>query len=441
MTVVGAAGDVNRVKGNLQPGAIPGPDLFARRSLRVVLTTSALCLAATMINAVLTPQVIEGVREGANSYSVSAVGYRALVEMLGSAGVPVLSSRRDSAYRSGPRIPLVLLDPPAEVDALKGMLEIADDRGAGVIVVLPKWRWQVDRERPAWVSSVELVQPSVASAVLGAFITCDSDAVVRPQPAQGATVWRGTSGLEQTPSLAWPQLIHGRAVSELIPLVWAEEGILAGQVKGADILIIADPDLLNNAGIAAGENAGIASQLVVGTFAAKSLVFDETLHGFKGSASLLRELLRPPLVWIPLHLVIVLGVLVLVAADRFGLPLRLAPPVAADVSTLVDSTARLIGLADASSQTLSEYWKLTVRRMARDLGLAVKSGDRSTFEGHVALLGRYGRARGAKGNLEALDNEIRHLHWDGCEPRRAVAVARRLYRWRKEVFDGPRRDR
>jgi hypothetical protein len=404
-----------------------------------------LTFAITLGFGLIAPSVGEGERYGANTFSLSAVGYHGLIELLQEAGVPVLASQHGSARRASRSTPLVLLEPlpDGETTDTENLIEAARQRSAPIIVVLPKWRYQLDFRKRQWVQWVGLYQLAVPSMILGVCRETRSEPadIVRSQPGRGN--WSNVIGLPAgaSPALTRPQLISPD-VTGIKRLIWSEDGVLVCQVKQNGVLVIADPDLLNNAGLATGDNAILAYHLLVESFDARALVFDETLHGFTRTPSMWRNLLDPPLLVIVLHLALVLAAVAWAASGRFGRPLPPASRVVAGVETLVENTARLISLGGMVSQTLSQYWKATIRRTAQELAIKPAPGQESLVERQEQMLLKNAGRRGMTHDLEQLATEMEKIRIGRRnEPRQALALARRLYYWRKEMVDGTGSDR
>ncbi len=278
-----------------QPGAVLQRDLFSRRTLRFLLILVPLSFAITLIFSLLAPATSSrGAEFGSNSFSVSAIGYQALAELLADAGVPTLSSQYSSGQRASPKRPLVLLGPPGDEDGisrLRQMLEHADNRDAPIIIVLPKWEGTSHSQRGGWVGKVTLVPEHWSAAVLAAGFGMGSEARPIVRLEQAPVRWSTTLDII-APTLPAPQLVRP-GQSLLNPILWCDQGTLVGRIR-SDTLLIADPDLLNTAGIALPGNAELAYELLVNHFDAEALVVDETLRGFSRTPSRWRELLRFP---------------------------------------------------------------------------------------------------------------------------------------------------
>ena len=104
------------------------------RRERWLLGTAVATFAVTLFSLVFHEPVQE--RPGAaDSYSRSALGHRALVELL-EAEVPVLVSRGYSLPKASPERPLLLLEPAAGTDRLAELVIDAYHEDVPVVVVL-----------------------------------------------------------------------------------------------------------------------------------------------------------------------------------------------------------------------------------------------------------------------------------------------------------------
>ena len=72
----------------------------------------------------------------------------------------------------------------------------------------------------------------------------------------------------------------------------AERGALVARSQDGLLWLVSDPDVLNTAGLARGDNAVLAHALVVGLLEPESLVVDEVLHGYGQKHNLWRALIR-----------------------------------------------------------------------------------------------------------------------------------------------------
>ncbi len=415
-----------------------GEGIFRRRTAAVLAVLSAATLAVTLFYLVF-PELPNEIRSiGADTFSVSALGYHALVELL-KQDVPVLVSRQDSAHKARPGTPLLVLEPSGRsdrIERLERQLEIARRRGVTTLVVLPKWHGSPMTRREEWVGQVRLLPAGEPAAVLAAALDVDAPAeeiVVRStQPGS----WHGELaelGIEpeivRSPQLLAPNLVGDR---ELSVVLGAGRGALVIRSRDGLLWVVSDPDVFNTAGLARGDNPVLARALLVDLLEPESLVIDEVLHGYGQEPNLWRALLRFPLICVTLHLLALLALLLWATTSRFGRPLPAPSRLPPGKLTLLDNTARLLSLGGDVKHSLKRYLELTVRRAAIRWGVAGGS-----LRQQVERLGALSTSRGVSEDLEQLATRIVRWPAKDTEPRKALALARGLHRWRKETLDGP----
>lgn len=378
----------------------------------------------------------------ADSFSRSAVGHRAFTELLGALGRQVVVSRHDTAAKGGDGAIVALLEPRMGPDDAAREALVGRVNGAAplLLVVLPKRTGLPDPARPRWVASAGLLPIADAQRVLDAL---EIDAkVIRPKQA---TAWTGEL---PAPTLEAPQLLTS---DDLVPLVRSDEGVLAGEWSGGAsagsgrpswrTVVLADPDVLATHGLARGDNAALALALLA-RLGEETLpvVVDETLHGHDQQPSLVRELLRFPLVLATASALLAAALLAWAAASRFGRPRAPPPPLAPGKLFLVEASAGLLRHGGDAGHAAAAYLRAAKDEVARRLR---PPGDASRTD---AWLARAAAARGRAEVLEALEERVRRL----AERRRggeeeAVRAAQAVHRWREEMTDGahgdPRRDR
>jgi hypothetical protein len=402
--------------------------IFSRRAARGLVLAGGVTLAVTLLYMIFADPAGEVDVLGANSFSRSALGYRSLVEVL-EHEVPVVVSRLASEHKASPTAPLLLLEPPAHRDGLDHLARVlgtARERRVPRVVVLPKWRGsrpagRLDPSPPGWVTRVEALPLEEPRRVLATLLgDAGADAEVRRSaPAPGPA----------PAELPWPQLIRSSRLETVV--AYGGDALIA-RLPGEAVYVIADPDLLNTAGLGRGDNALVVHELLIDRLAPEAFVVDEVLHGFGRSQSIWRELLDFPLICVCLHLAALLAVVLWATTGRFGRPLRPPPRLPPGKLTLLDNTARLLTLAPRSRQAVESYLELTVRQAARQASLPPGLGARQRIE----RLSELDRRRGVGEDLGHLEWCVSQMPIDGAEPARALALAHALYRWQKETFDG-----
>jgi hypothetical protein len=223
--------------------------------------------------------------------------------------------------------------------------------------------------------------------------------------------------------------------SGLTPVVGCDGRVLIARTAAEPpIFIISDPDLLNNYGLARGENAAVIYQLLTRSLGAEGVIFDETIHGFLRAPGLLNEALSFPMALGVIQSFLLLGVVLWAGMGRFGKPLPAPAGLAAGKEILIDNTAKLLAGGGYAGDSVERYFRQTTRAVAAHYFLPsdLPEGER------LARLQRITGARGCGLNLAEMQQEIRRLPDGrrGGEP--AAKIARRLHQWRVEMTHGNR---
>jgi len=420
-----------------------------------------------------------------DSFSHSAIGYRALLRLLQQEGSEtVLVSRRNSATKVSERVPLVLLEPrssPEGLEQLRDLIARANARRAPVVLVLPKWRGRPGTDPRGWIEEALPLPPATPSRVLAVALDCSlvgcdeaagGDPAAEPKAERGAGsetaptyglaaeisrpdtlgTWRSSlpgTGELGTPALVSPQLAVLNSDPDSRPesqrTRWVEilletpEGALLFYVPDLRLHVVTDPDLLNTSGLARGDNALYAHRLLVDRLQPTSFVVAEEIHGYAIAPSIWRALLRPPLVLVTVHLAAFAVLVLWAGTGRFGSPLPAPPRVAPGKGTLIENTALLLGQGGHFGESVDRYLQWTVRRAERRFnpyGDGIAGARPQGLLRQVARLSRLGERRGVGVDLERVARGAVTLAGRGRDPRRALELARQLYRWRKEMEDG-----
>ena len=402
----------------------PREGAFGGRSARWIAAVAGLSLAASGILAVF-GDAFEIASSAADTFSRSALGHHAVMELWRKLGYHLLVSRHRTASKLSDGTALVVAEPAvgedrASAEKLSAMLA-ASPRS---LLVLPKRAGAPDPLRPSWIGRQFVVPESEVAKVLAA--AGIEGEVVRP--AQSLSSWRGDY---PRPTLDEPQLVRSAA---LRPLVAAEGGTLLGVLEqdGGQLIVLTDPDVLATHGLGRGDNALLAARILERLTGDRDLpvVVDETLHGHEQEPSLARELLRWPLVLATVQASLALLLLAWAALVRFGLPRREAPSLAPGKAFLIENTADLLRHGGHGGSALAAYWQAAKEHVARVLRTPGGGGDALD-----AWLGRVAAARGRGKALRALERRVGELSGQrggGEVLRAAVAV----HDFREEMTNG-----
>lgn len=376
---------------------------------------------------------------GPDTFSRSAVGHRAFLELLRGLGFRVVVSRHRTSEKGGDGPVVALLEPQLgpEDGARRGTLEAIDAGARLLLVVLPKREAIPDPVRPRFVASADALPLDAAQRVLDALGI--EGKVVRPERSESA--WRGEL---PAPLLDGPQLVVSR---QLRPLVENDDGLLVGELEANEdverwhTIVVADPDLLATHGLGRGDNALLLVRILERLGAGDlPVVVDETLHGLEQQPSLALELLRFPLVLATVSALFVAALLGWSALVRFGRPTPPDPLLKPGRLALVESTAVLLRHGGHFAHAAAAYLRAARERVTQRHRPGGEGGD------DEAWLAARVEARGKGAELRAIEERVRRLA--GRKVRgeeEAVRTAQAIHGWREEMTDGahgdPRRDR
>lgn len=398
------------------------PQVFAPRTVFWLILVGGLSFAAAGYFMIFGDGEV-GVTASANAFSRSAIGHRAVVEMLRRLDVPVVVSRHDSAAKASTAL-LVVAEPDLDSHEPETRELLAAN---SILLVLPKWRGRRASGRRSWIESVDAVPRNTVERVLR--LVSPQGRILRPT---GTPSWRGgPTGL--TPVIADPQLIE--RAGGLTPLVETNQGILLGRVMHGEksVLLLSDPDLLANHGLGKGDNARLVHWLFETHRRGGAVVFDETTHGFARPPILWRKLFEFPFVVTTLLILLTVAALFSAASVRFGQILPARPSLKSGKATLIDSTVGLLRYGGHGRELLAHYRDTILRDATRTLG-APRNLDSDAL---VEWVDRIGESRGVQQRFRALDEEVRGLvDASRFEKRHLVQTAQRLFRWKQEITHG-----
>lgn len=407
---------------------------FGRRGAGWLAAVAAASLGAAAFLGIYGDALYDPPSFAPDSFSRSAVGHRAFVELLRVLGRQVIVSRHRTADKAAEAV-VALLEPRVgpEDDTRSGILDAVNGASRRLLVVLPKRGALPDPTRPRFVAHAGLLPPEDAQRVLDALEIAAK--VVRPDRSIAA--WRGEL---PAPALDAPQLVTG---TDLHPLLSSDEGILAGELRFEDwhTIVLSDPDVLATHGLARGGNAALAVALLERLAGGPvPVVVDETLHGFDQQPSIARELLRFPLVLATTSALLAAALLAWAALVRFGRPRPPEPLLAPGKLFLVESTAGLLRHGGHAGLAAAAYLRAAKDEVVHRLRPPGEAGEAG------AWLARFAEARGREASLRELEERVRRLGARGKGgEEEAVRAAQAVHRWREEMTDGahgdPRRDR
>ena len=303
---------------------------------------------------------------------------------------------------------LLVLTPPAFSDGAELDKIVNARRAIGpTLVVTPKWLASpaptgTPGAKRGWVVLADTMPPEWKGFL--------DDVGVKLGSTSGGWTGLGTQG-----PLPEPKKVQSGKGVRLAPLVagGGDGRMLAGYVEdggyypalqslalsppvadGDDdglypVIVVFEPDLLDNYGMANAANARLAERLVQAAASDRTVIFDLTLNGFKRKPNLLTLAFTPPFLAATLCLLLAGLVAGWRAFLRFGPPLRVTRAIAFGKGALVANAAGLIRRTRRLHLVGAPYATRARERLVRALGLP-RLADTQATEAAIdrALAGR-----------------------------------------------------
>ena len=393
---------------------------FSKRTLAIIIVVAAVSLIAAVVLTVLGDDLNESAPSaGADSYSVSAIGHRGLVDILQKLDIPVLSSRGNSSAKSKNGL-LLVLEPTVSDDASKTRLRDLVKAAPRVLVVLPKWYGSA-AVGDKWIDEANLLPPGEIEDVMK---TLDLDYAPMISRASKGGEFRGDDIVKSPIIRHDPQVVD--VGNNYEPIVRDANGY-ALLFKSNNVYILSDPDVMNNHGLRRAENALFTINLIDKLRQGGPVVIDEVIHGYAQQPSLLRTLFRFPLVLATMQVLICALLAIWAAMVRFGPKKAAAPPIAPGKDFLIQNTAALLHYGGHHADALRRYLLQSVQAVRHALHAPALPPNQLT-----AWLERVRQTRGGTISLVELERDAHTAD----TPQRTVEVADRVYRWRMEMING-----
>jgi len=382
---------------------------------------------------------------GAHAASNGLNGFAGLVRLLEAQGHQVSLSRSEARLQDEA---LMVLTPQLLTDGER-VAEIVEQRRryGPTLVILPKWM-AVEASQVAslkapkgWVVLGGVVPPMWVGEIPG---------LEDEKPKLGKSrLWHG---LEISGPLPDPETVLSLEGNQLTSLVIAENGnTLAGYVDDAGfypglaaaagaapndeddeatdsdlwpVVVVAEPDLMNNYGLADRERARLAHAIVDAALEDYDMpvVFDLTVAGLRRSENLLTLAFTPPFLAATLCLLLAALVIAWRAFRRFGAAVAEAPALAKGKRQLARNGAALVERARRLHLLGPPYAALVTARIAE--ALAIRESDPRAREAAIA---RVLAARGIAEDFAAQAETLRQAR-HSAELLRAAGALRTIER-------------
>jgi hypothetical protein len=394
---------------------------FSPRTILALVLVGVVSFAGLAVLAAYAPEWRGAADPGAHALSSSAVGYKGALVMLKAEGGSAAVSRVTPGLRGPVVRDLMVLTPTPDsrpADVIKFAYE------PRLLIVLPKWATQPHPMHLGWVQKI-------GAETLGVVVTpmltpWSKKTLLDLRKGADRPKLYGAGGPFQAGtylplgSIDRLQTISGDGWA---PALVDEQGhmVLAYAKLRPDVLVLADPDLLNNQGLAKLDNARAGMAILNTLRGDHGVTFDVTLTGFGRGRSIGRTMLEPPWLAATLCGVAAAVLMGLHALARFGPVARRDRAIALGKRALVDNSAGLIRMARREAELAPAYATLTRTLAGRAAGVA-RGADPDRW---LADLARR-REAAAPEDLNA-EAERARTRDD------LLAIGRKLYSWRLEI--------
>ncbi len=334
-----------------------------------MLLVSGLSLIGAVVLYAYAPELRTEKSAGGNALSKSAIGFAGLRAMAEQVGMPVKLSRETPDADSASLIVLT----PEEITNADDLEKLS--KPGPRLVILPKWLAMPDPFHSGWVMRLGSYGPRAA----GFIAKLAKDARVSDDKG------KATAHLEALDE-RFDGILPARGISfdslqtirgpNLDPAIVDDKGrAVLAQIRGTQIFVLSDPDLLDNIGIHDTATARAALDLLwslrVGD---KPVLFDITLNGFHRSPDFLNTVFSPPFLGAALCAMLAAAFMAYHGFVRFGGAQTKARALAFGKRALADNTAAVIKLMHREPQMAPRYAQAVLNSVARSLGIPRERG-------------------------------------------------------------------
>lgn len=344
-----------------------------------------------------------------------ATGFRALNDLVEKSGGTVTLSG-DAAAR--PDQGLLILTPNLQTkpEELTAALEEAAGPNAPVLIILPKW---LAAPKPLQSNREERVATVTPQTLVKLLAPVTPVKVSHSEKAKLS--YPGSLDLRPFRS---PENLQSLVGDKIYPLIAASDGsALLGEVPGKHIYILADPDLLNNYGLAHRQNAQAAIALLAALDPDNpgTIVFDTMLPYGAGGRNLIQLMFEPPFLGVTIALFAAALLAGVATWARFGPPRREPRAVAFGKRALIENIVSLARRARRVSEGGGAYADAIRDWAARRLALP-RTLQGEALDVHLDALAAQTPYAATATRVRNAKTEAELLH-----------AAQKLDDWRKEV--------
>jgi len=322
---------------------------FKQRTMLVVVAVGVIAFVAMLLLGAYAPDLRSGKNGGAHALSNAATGFSGLVRLAEATGKHPRIVRAPNQLKDEALAVITPEDPGTDLS------EILEQRGSRItLLVFPKWFTQQDPRRPGWVHIHDLLPAYYPEGVLAPAQKLEISRVKE----KGTPLRTVRQPVVQELGFVSPEITQVVSGKDVEPVIVDQKGrIVLAKVKGSNLYVLADPDLLNNHGMADARQARSALSLLdmLNSTGSKTILFDVTANGLGHSRSPLKLAFDPPFTAITAIIFVALLLAGWQALVRFGKPRAPQRAIAFGKSALVDNSAALIRKAGREARLASRY--------------------------------------------------------------------------------------
>jgi hypothetical protein len=336
----------------------PREGVFNRGAMLLITAIGTLAFIGMLVLGAYAPDLRSGRNGGTHALSNAATGFSGLIRLAEATGrnPRVVRSVNDLGSED-----LAVITPDHGWINLSDIIEKRGPRAT--LIVLPKWDSAPDRAKTGWVRVSGLLPAGDPERTLAPGIPFKiSREKTRHEPLR-------TVHPAAPPEMQFlaPRALQTMSNPKLKPIITDGSGrMVLGQVGDQPLYVLADPDLINNHGMADERQAKAALAMLdfLNSTGATSVLFDVTANGLGRSRSPLRLAFDPPFLGVTLTIFVAMLLAGIQALVRFGSPRRTERAIAFGKSALVDNSAALIRKAGREARLGPRYVDVIRERSA-----------------------------------------------------------------------------
>ncbi|MEP7008157.1 MAG: hypothetical protein ABI810_19415 [Sphingomonas bacterium] len=383
---------------------------FRMRTVILILAIGVLGFIGTLVLGAYAPDLRSGRNGGAHALSNAAIGFSGIVQLAQATGSnPQII--RDPHMMDGED--LIIFTPDNGSQDIS--LGIVGRDAKPTLFVFPKWQTKGDPTHSGWVRYVGLKDPGDPERVLAPAKKLKIDR----HPSGGRPLIT-TGDLPPEIRFTAPRPLQTISGAGVHPLITDEAGrVVVAQLGEGPLYVIADPDLLNNKGVADAHQAAAALALLdwMNSSGSREIDFDVTVNGLGHSRSPLKLAFEPPFLAMTLAIAAAVVLAAWQATARFGSPRRREREIAFGKAALIDNTATLVRKAGRQAMLSGRYADVIRDRAAIVFGMSPRLHD-------AALDAQFDRLDG-----RARFSELAEAARIATDRHSALSAAQALHRW------------